>query len=83
MQIQENYRALPMAAGSSTKIGGTHISGFLPTVDGTLDVADADGTAPVVALPVKAGVYVKIPLYFNTSMGGTVSLTLAAGTLFI
>lgn len=83
MNVQEHCRALPMAAGAAANLNGTHISGFLATVTGTLTVTDADGTVLVNAVPVTAGVYCKIPLWFNTSMGGVVQLTTAAGTLFI
>jgi hypothetical protein len=81
--MNNQFRGQAMAAGSSAKIGGHHIAGFLCTVSGTMTITDADGTVTVNALPVTAGVYVKIPLNFNTSMGGTVALTTAAGTLFI
>ena len=83
MQVKEHYRAQPMAAGDTVKIGGAHIAGFLATVDGTLSVTDADGTVLVDTLPVTAGNYVQIPLLFRTSAGGTVALTTAAGTLFV
>jgi len=81
--MNNQFRGQAMAAGSSAKIGGHHIAGFLCTVSGTMTITDADGTVTVSALPVTAGVYTKIPLNFNTSMGGTVALTTAAGTLFI
>jgi hypothetical protein len=84
MQVQENYRGQPMAANASIKIGGARISGFLATVTGTLTVTDADSTVTVNTLPVTAGVYTPLPLFFNTSMGGTVALAGgAAGTLFL
>lgn len=82
MQIQEHYNGKPMAANASLKCGAG-IAGFLPTVSGTLTATDADGTVLVNAVPVTAGVYVKIPLGFHSSAGGTVSLAGgAAGTLF-
>lgn len=84
MNVRDFYRAEAMAANASTKTGGTHIAGFLPTVAGTLTVTDADGTVLVNAVPVTAGVYVKIPLQFRTSAGGTIALAGgAAGTLFV
>jgi hypothetical protein len=82
-QVKAHYRPQPMAAGSSYQVGGIHLSGFLPTVTGTMTITDANGTVLVSALPVTAGIYVQIPLLFNTPMGGTVALTTAAGTLFI
>lgn len=83
MRTQSNYRPQAMAAGTSVKIGGYKISGFLCTVSGTLTVTDNDGTVHVNAVPVTAGLFTDIPLLFNTSEGGTVALTTAAGTLFI
>lgn len=83
MNVNQYFRAQPMGAGTSYKIGGAHMAGFLPTLDGSLTVTDADGTVLVSACPLMQGVYVQIPLNFNTSMGGTVALTTAAGTLFI
>lgn len=81
-QVKEHYNPKPMAANSSLNCGAS-VAGFLPTVAGTLTVTDADGTVLVAAVPVTAGVYVKIPLYFHTSSGGIVSLAGgAAGTLF-
>lgn len=82
-QVKEHYRPQAMAAGTSFRVGGIHISGFLPTVAGTMTITDADGTVLLSALPLTAGVYVPIPLLFNTPQGGTVALTTAAGTLFI
>lgn len=82
MQIQEHYNGKPMAANSQLNCGAG-IAGFLPTVSGTLTVTDADGSVPVNAVPVTAGIYVKIPLGFHTTAGGVVSLAGgAAGTLF-
>lgn len=81
--VKEYYRPQAIAAGQSYKVNGIHIAGFLPTVTGTMTITDVDGTVHVSALPVTAGVYVQIPLLFNTPNGGTVALTTAAGTLFI
>lgn len=81
--VKEYYRPQAMGAGSSFVVRGIHMAGFLPTVAGSMTITDADGTVLVSALPLTAGVYVQIPLLFNTSMGGTVALTTAAGTLFI
>lgn len=84
MNVRELFRAQPMGANTSYRVAGAHISGFLPTVAGTLTVTDADATVLVVAVPVTAGVFVKLPMQFNTSMGGTITLAGgAAGTLFI
>jgi len=81
--VKEFYRPQAMGAWSSFVVRGIHISGFLPTVAGSMTITDADGTVHVSALPLTAGVFVQIPLLFNTSQGGTVALTTAAGTLFI
>lgn len=81
--VKEYYRPQAIAAGQSYKVNGIHIAGFLPTVTGTMTITDVDGTVHVSALPVTAGIYVQIPLLFNTPNGGTVALTTAAGTLFI
>lgn len=81
--VKEYYRPQAIAASQSYKVNGIHIAGFLPTVTGTMTITDVDGTVHVSALPVTAGIYVQIPLLFNTPNGGTVALTTAAGTLFI
>jgi hypothetical protein len=82
LQIQEHYNGKPIAANGSQSCG-VGIAGFLPTVSGTLTATDADGTVLINAVPVSAGIYVKIPLGFRTSAGGVVSLGGgAAGTLF-
>lgn len=82
MASREHYNAKPMAANSERKVGN-NISGFLCTVAGTLTVTDADGTVLVNALPVTTGPFIRIPLFFNTTAGGTVQLAGgAAGTLF-
>jgi hypothetical protein len=81
--MTSQFRPQAMTAGSSFKVGGHHLAGFLCTVAGSMTITDADGTVHVSALPLTAGTYVKIPLNFNTSMGGTVALTTAAGTLFL
>lgn len=82
-QIQERYAAHPMAANASQKCGAG-IAGFLCTVAGTITVTDADGTVLVNALPVTAnGLFIRLPLLFRTSAGGSVTLAGgAAGTLF-
>jgi hypothetical protein len=82
VQIQEHYNGKPIGVNGTLKCGAG-IAGFLPTVSGTLTATDADGTVLVNAVPVTAGVYVKIPLGFHTSSGGSVTLAGgAAGTLF-
>jgi hypothetical protein len=82
MIVKEYYGAKPMGA-NATQNTGVAIAGFLATVSGTLTVTDADGTVLVNAVPVTAGTYTRIPLLFNTSAGGKVTLAGgAAGTLF-
>jgi len=81
-QIKEHYTPKPMAANTSLKVG-VSIAGFLCTATGTLTVTDANGTVLVSAVPVTAGAFTRIPLFFQTGAGGTVSLAgNAAGTLF-
>lgn len=81
-QIKEHYTPKPIAANATVNVGPS-MAGFLCTVSGTLTVTDADGTALVSALPVTAGNFTRIPLLFNTTAGGTVTLASgAAGTLF-
>lgn len=82
-QSKEHYAPHAMAANSSRDCGVT-IAGFLCTVAGTLTITDADGTVHVNALPITAnGLFIRIPLLFNTSAGGRVTLAGgAAGTLF-
>jgi hypothetical protein len=72
--VKEHYNAKPMAANATQNIG-VAIAGFLPTVGGTLTVTDADGTVLVNAVPVTAGIYLKlrILLPLNTSAGGKVT----------
>jgi hypothetical protein len=80
--VGEHYNAKPMGA-NATQQCGVKIAGFLPTVAGTFTVTDADGTVLVNALPVALGPFIRIPLLFNTSAGGKVTLGGgAAGTLF-
>jgi hypothetical protein len=81
---REHYRTQPLTANAVYRVGGAHIAGFLPTVSGTLTITDMDGTVLVDTLPVTAGTWVRIPLLFETSAGGTVTLGGgAAGTLFL
>lgn len=84
MATKEHYSARAMAANSTLKVG-SHIAGFLCTVAGTITVADAEGNVLVNALPVTAnGLFIRIPLLFPTSAGGSVALAGgAAGTLFL
>jgi hypothetical protein len=79
----EYYSAKPMGLNASLGVG-THIAGFLAVTAGTLTVTDADGTVLVNALPVAAGgPFIRIPVMFNTSSGGKVTLAGgASGTLF-
>jgi hypothetical protein len=78
----EHYNAKPMAANAA-RTCGPHIAGFLCTVAGTLTITDADGVVLVSALPVAAGTWTRIPLFFKSSAGGVVQLAGgAAGTLF-
>ena len=80
---KEHYNPKPMADGD-TAVCGPAIAGFLCTesTSGTLTVTDADGTVLVDALPLPAGQWTRIPLFFKSSAGGEVSITGAAGTLF-
>jgi hypothetical protein len=81
-QSKESYAAHPIAANGTYKCGAS-IAGFLCTVAGTLTVTDGDGTVLVNALPVAVGPFIRIPLFFRTTQGNTVTLAGgAAGTLF-
>ena len=84
MKTYESYRAEPMSANASFKVGGARIAGFLCVASGTITVTDADGTVLLNALPVTAGAQVSLPMFFKTTQGGTVTLgTNAAGTLLV
>lgn len=82
-QIKEHYGARPMIDGDDVLVG-VKIAGFLCTEStmGTLTITDADGTVLVDALPLTAGTWTRIPLFFRTNAGGRVAITGAAGTLF-
>lgn len=82
-QVKEHYNAKPMVDGDDISVGIT-IAGFLCTesTSGTLTITDADGTVLVDALPLTAGQWTRIPLFFRSSAGGRVSISGAAGTLF-
>ena len=84
MNARERFRAQPMGANASYKVGGASIGGFVCVTTGTLTVTDADATVLVAAVPVTAGQCLAIPIFFNTSAGGTVTLAGGAvGTLLI
>lgn len=86
--VRERYNPVPLGVNASYTVKGTHIAGFLPTVAGTLTVTGvaSDGITAVTfvnAVPVTAGIYVKLPCEFTVS--GTI-VTLAggaSGTLFV
>ncbi len=90
--VTEGGRPLAIAANGSATLGGNHIMGFLAVVSGTLSVAVQDGSQGTVqsvtvvdAVPVTAGVYTPIPMYWPAVQQGIV-VTLAGGakgTLFI
>lgn len=85
---REYYRPQPMDADSAYHIAGSHMAGFLASVEGTITVTDrapVDGGPVVVvdALPVALG-FNRIPLVFQTTDGADVQLAGgAAGTLLI
>jgi hypothetical protein len=82
--MSEYSRPQRMAANTSYRVQGSSVQEFLCTVSGTLTVTDADGTVHVDAIPVTAGVDLNLKFFFNTNMGGTVSLAGgAAGTLLV
>lgn len=83
MITKEYNRPQVMGAGSTFRVNGINLAGFLCTVAGSMTITDQDGTILVNALPLTAGTFVRIPLLFNSPSGGTVALTTAAGTLFI
>lgn len=88
MNVRERFNPVPIGVNGSYTVKGLNIAGFLPTVAGTLTVTGlaSDGTTAVTfvnAVPVSAGVYVKLPCEF-TVPGTVVSLAGgAAGTLFV
>jgi hypothetical protein len=85
---RERFSPRPIGVNGTYNVPGTHIGGFLPTVAGTLTIVAkaADGSTDVTylnAVPVTAGVWLKIPM--EVTVPGIV-VTLAggaAGTLFI
>ncbi len=90
--VKEGGRPLAIAANGSATLGGNHIMGFLAAVSGTLSVVVQDGSQGTVqsvtvvdAVPVTAGVYTPIPMYWPAvPQGIVVSLAGGAkGTLFI
>lgn len=86
MKMRETYRPVLLAANASYEAQGSRISAFMAKTAGTITVTDKDtDTGTVVdAHPVTAGQYLQIPLHFETSMGGTVTLAGgASGTLLI
>ncbi len=84
MNVRERFRAQPMGANASYKVGGASIGGFICVTSGTLTVTDADATVLVNGVAVTAGLMIAIPIFFNTSAGGTVTLAGGAvGTLLI
>jgi hypothetical protein len=86
--VRERYNPVPIAANGNYVVKGTHIAGFLPTVGGTLSVTGvaSDGVTAVTfvnAVPVTAGIYIKLPCEFTVA-GTVVQLAGgAAGTLFV
>lgn len=84
MKLYAAYRPVAISANGSYTIRGNRMAGFVPTASGTMTVTDADGTVHLNACPVTAGTPLTFPIFFNTGMGGTVSLaSTAAGTLLL
>lgn len=84
MDVREGFRPQPMGADASIQVAGTGISGFLPVTAGTITVIDADGTTVLDEYPLDAGIYSKIPIYFNFAGNKTITLGGgASGTLLV
>lgn len=85
--VRERYRPQLMLAGSSYRVTGSNLGGFIPTVDGSLTVTSADNQGVAItlvdAVPVFAGSYLPLPLVSPFNQPMTVSLNAAAGTLLI
>jgi hypothetical protein len=82
VQIKEHYDPKPIEVNGTKKVGPC-IAGFLCKATGTITVTDELGNVLVDAVPVTAGQYTKIPLWFPSAAGGSVTLASnAAGTLF-
>lgn len=80
MVITERYQPIAMAANATQTLYGSGLGGFLPVTAGTLTVLDSKGNTIVNAIPVSAGVFLKLPIF--TGQGGATnggSVTLAGG----
>lgn len=88
MNVRQTFNPAPIGANGNFAVTGTHIAGFLPTVGGTLTVTgmQPDGVTPITfinAVPVTAGIFLRLPCEF-TVPGSIVQLAGgAAGTLFV
>lgn len=81
-----HYKALPIAADTTTVIQGSHIGGFLCTTTGTITINRIDeGITTVIVdeLPVTAGQWVDLPFYVGTDARSNIVTTGAAGTLAV
>lgn len=89
-KVREAFGPVPLGVNGSYEVKGPYIAGFLATIAGTLTVtskpaagASAADVILVDAVPVTAGVYVRLPIVFPAT-GGTVTLAGGAkGTLFV
>jgi hypothetical protein len=90
--VKEGGRPIPIGVNGTVLLGGNHIMGFLAAISGTITINAKDGSngSSVVsvdvvdAVPVTAGVYTPIPLYWPSMPQGLL-ITLAGGakgTLF-
>lgn len=85
MKSREGYRPQPLGVNATFTVKGQYLGGFLPTVSGTLSVVEnASGVTVVNAVPVTAGVFLRLALMFSNAEGGVVTLAGgAAGTLLL
>lgn len=88
MNVRETFNPIPMGVDASYDVLGSHVAGFLPVTAGTLTITgkSADGLADVTfvnAVPVSAGVFVKIPLQLPVPNGVVTLGGGASGTLFV
>lgn len=84
MRVQESYTPQPMAANATFILAGPCVSGFIAVAAGAITITDSKGKTILSALPVTAGSYVKLNIFWPDLLNGTVTLSGgASGTLLI
>lgn len=71
--IRECYKPTPVGVNGSLQIRGPVLAGVLVATAGTVSVTDADGSTLVASMPLYEGGFLRIPIFFNTNMGGTIT----------